>query len=277
LIDQNGVGRSCICDASDPTDPKSTCSDDPTALKCQFETSTGQIVEFEPGEMIVGDDLLVLEQNRCTSSGIDMPCRCNPNFENGLECPYCSFATLETSRQQDTATSTSISPVLCLEEGQTSQFTDLVTRQGLECECQLGKTPSFPPNPICTEIDITTGNEEDCTYTLPTTGQTVTLEHLEIDLNVPMDDGTDGVYERCQCLDGLLDCEEEDDEMGPPNPSPTTPRPNPMPTPTTPVNEPTLAPIITINSGGSTGTDALTTKTIAVAAALAGVMAIMMI
>jgi hypothetical protein len=223
VIDLEGRGQSCTCDASDPTDPQPVCVEDESALVCTFAMEDGTTVTRQPGEEIGFE-------SRCGDES-NYPCICNPNLPMQIECPYCSFATT----QRDA--------LLCVAEGETVSFVD-VDGRGQNCTCELGETPAFQASPSCESANVEEG--EGCTYTVPSTGQVVTLAHLEVDRNVPRD----GSVATCQCVDGTLDCDDPADSPTPTDASPT-PRPNPLPTPTAPTEEPTLQPVIEVSTDGS--------------------------
>lgn len=247
LIDLDGKGQSCTCDASDPTDPQPLCFEDESALVCTFEMEDGTTVTKQPGEETGLD-------SRCGDAS-KFPCFCNPSMDSQVECPYCSFAT----NDEDT--------LLCLEEGESGSFID-ADGLGQECICELGITPAFPANPSCQEVYIE--DKDSCTYTIPATGQTVTLGHLEVDTNVPVD----GSEATCQCIDGTLDCgdaspiDNDDAAPTPLAPSPT-PRPNPLPTPTAPVAEPTLQPIVQVNNNSGAAGATMTVSTVVASSLIA--------
>jgi hypothetical protein len=256
-IDLDGKGQSCTCDASDPTDPRPVCVEDESALVCTFEMEDGTIETRQPGEEIGFE-------SRCSNVG-EFPCFCNPNLPMQIECPYCSFATNRAST------------VFCVAEGEAGSFIDGDGR-GQACTCVLGETPAFPANPSCQEVDVE--EQESCTYTVPSTGQEVTLTHLEVDVNVPRDVGSAAT---CQCVDGFLDCgdpvptdddEPTNDEAPTPSESLPTPRPNPLPTPTAPIAAPTLPQVDIDVSDGSGATGRTMALAVASASLLAATLAV---
>lgn len=144
------VGRRCTCSVDSNNVPSSTCVDDPSAEQCSITLSDGSIFTQPPGQQFG-------RESRCGATS-DFPCICNPNVPNGIECPYCGFATKTQG-------------LLCLKDGESRLF-DNINGVRTMCSCEIPDPVDLPiqecvtvptaapvvsPQAGCTLLDATTG------------------------------------------------------------------------------------------------------------------------
>lgn len=150
FMNLNGVGQRCTCTVDGNNVPSSTCVADPSAEQCSITLDDGSVFTQPPGQQFG-------RQSRCGATS-EFPCFCNPNVPNGIECPYCGFATKTQG-------------LLCLEDGETKLFDNI---DGLRtmCSCQIPfpfdlpiqecvtvptAAPVVSPQTGCSLFDSTTG------------------------------------------------------------------------------------------------------------------------
>lgn len=162
FVDQGDVGQRCSCDASDPTNPISTCVADVTAESCQISLPDGSIIERPAGELIG-------RESRCGATS-DYPCTCNPSVSGQIECNYCSFALQDDG-------------LVCIGDGETKTFVD-IDGFGLTCSCEFAEFPSFPMVSTCVEAPTRVPVDgESCTYTRADGTMFSVLHGTQLDLD----------------------------------------------------------------------------------------------
>jgi hypothetical protein len=151
FIDLDDVGQRCTCSVDSTTNvASSTCVEDPSVEQCSIMRDDGTIFTQPPGQQFG-------RQSRCGFTS-DFPCICNPNVPNGIECPYCSFATKTQG-------------LLCLTDGESRLF-DNINGLRTECSCEIPfpfdlpiqecvtvptAAPVVGPTTGCTLLDAATG------------------------------------------------------------------------------------------------------------------------
>lgn len=152
-MDVDGVGQRCTCSVDSNNVPSSTCEEDPSVEQCSIVRSDGTIFTQPPGQQFG-------RQSRCGATS-DFPCYCNPNVPSGIECPYCSFATLTQG-------------LLCLGDGESRLF-DSISGLRTMCSCEI-PFPFDLPIQDCVTVPTAApvvGTQTGCTLFDATTGQSV--------------------------------------------------------------------------------------------------------
>jgi hypothetical protein len=89
FLDVNGVSQTCGCQIPQPfSTPTFSCvptpTDDDADTTCWITLANGSREQYNRGDLITG------RETRC---GSDFFCRCNPDVQGQMECPFCTFAT----------------------------------------------------------------------------------------------------------------------------------------------------------------------------------------
>ena len=137
FIGLDGVGQTCSCDASDPTDHQTSCETDPSAEICNIEVEDGVFEEYMPGDIIT-------KVSRCGTTTA-FPCTCNPNVGGQIDCPYCPFATRDGDGDYD---------LVCLVDAESAEVVGLDGVNRL-CECFGPQQPGFPYTSECVAVSPT--------------------------------------------------------------------------------------------------------------------------